>query len=80
MLRGATNVGLAAGFSELQGKINKELTWARRSFYISIGLLLVLSIPIALYVFPGANEFFKSLFGVDTSAIVPRSANGANTR
>jgi hypothetical protein len=79
MLRGATNVGLAAGFSDLQGKINNELTSARRSFYVSISILLVLSFPIALYVFPFANEFLKSILGLDTSAVVPRAAAGANT-
>jgi hypothetical protein len=72
MLRGATNAGLAASFSDLQSKINSELRSARRGFYFSIALLLVLSLPIALYVFPGANELFRYL-GWDLTPLAPRS-------
>jgi hypothetical protein len=64
---------LAASFSALQDKINSELTWARFGFYFSILLLVALSAPIALYVFPGAHELFKYLTGWDPGPLVPKS-------
>jgi len=72
MLRGATNVGLAASFSALQGKINNELRWARASFYFSIFLLVALSMPIAIYVFPGLQILIKSLSGIDAGLLLPK--------
>src|SRR5690242_2644118 len=35
LLKGATNIGLASSFSNLQSKISSELKWARFSFYVS---------------------------------------------
>ncbi len=79
MLRGATNVGLAASFSSLQSKINSELIWARVSFYFSIFVMIILSIPIALYVFPGFQTLLQSLTGIDPGILVPKSAEGHTT-
>lgn len=73
MLRGATNAGLAASFSALQSKINSELRWARYSFYFSIFVLAVLSLPIAFYVFPGLQVLLKSLTGIDPNILTPKN-------
>jgi hypothetical protein len=73
LLRGATNVGLAASFSSLQEKIDNELRWARRSFYLSIAILIFLSIPIALYVFPDLKFILRQVFGLGIDAIIPKS-------
>jgi hypothetical protein len=74
LLRGATNVGLASSFSKLQSQIEKELTWARLSFYFSIAILIVLSLPIALYVFPGLQLLLRELTGVSPEIILPKSS------
>jgi hypothetical protein len=79
MLRGATNAGLAASFSTLQSKINSELRLARWSFYFSIVFLVILSTPIALYVFPGLNSVISALIGIDTSVLLPKSAANHTT-
>ncbi|MBB4364229.1 putative phage infection (PIP) family protein YhgE [Bradyrhizobium sp. CIR18] len=59
LLRGATNAGLAASFSKLQKTIGWELFFARWSFYLSITLLIILTLPIAIYVFPGLQILLK---------------------
>ena len=75
LLKGATNIGLASSFSNLQAKISNELGWARFSFYVSIALLLVLSLPIALYVFPGLQKLIGAL-GVDVALVLPKGSIG----
>ncbi len=79
MLRGATTVGLASSFSSLQEKINSELKWARYSFYFSILMLMILSLPIALYVFPGLQLFLKAATGIDVSILVPKGIESHTT-
>jgi conjugal transfer/entry exclusion protein len=74
LLRGATNVGLASSFSKLQSQIERELTWARLSFYFSIAILIVLSLPIALYVFPGLQLLLRELTGVSPEVVLPKSS------
>lgn len=78
LLRGATNVGLAASFSALQTKIAKELGWSRFSFYVSIGFLIVLSLPIALYVFPGLQALASAL-GIDVAIVLPKGVIGEHS-
>jgi hypothetical protein len=73
LLRGATNVGLASSFSKLQSQIEKELTWARWGFYLSIFLLVVLSIPIALYVFPAPLQILLKSLGLNVDLALPKS-------
>ena len=72
LLRGATNVGLASSFSHLQQKMDKELTWARYGFFLSILFLVLLSIPIALYVFPPLQALMK-FFGMPIDIVIPKS-------
>lgn len=79
MLRGATNVGLAASFSSLQSRINAELKWARVSFYFSIAFLVLLSVPIALYVFPGLQAVLKALTGIEPGILVPAGSEKHTT-
>ncbi|MGB3044957.1 MAG: hypothetical protein WBB98_17425 [Xanthobacteraceae bacterium] len=78
LLKGATNVGLASSFSGRQAKIAKELVWARLSFYLSILFLIVLSIPIALYVFPGLQTAAAAL-GINLSIVLPRGSIGEHS-
>lgn len=73
------SLGLAASFSALQEKINGELKWARSSFYFSIFFLVVLSMPIAIYVFPGLQLVIKSLSGVDASVLLPKGVENHAT-
>jgi hypothetical protein len=73
LLRGATNVGLASSFSKLQTQIEKELTWARWGFYVSIFFLVVLSIPIALYVFPAPLQVLLKSLGLNVDLALPKS-------
>lgn len=52
MLKGATNAGLAGTFSARQRATGWEAFGARWSFYLSIVVLLIVSIPLAAYVLP----------------------------
>lgn len=73
LLRGATNAGLATSFSQLQTTIGRELFFARWSFYLSITLLVFLTLPIAIYVFPGLHILVKQLTGVSFDPLLPKS-------
>ncbi|WP_339033761.1 hypothetical protein WHZ78_18380 [Bradyrhizobium symbiodeficiens] len=73
LLRGATNAGLAASFSQLQKTIGRELFFARWSFYLSILLLVFLTLPIALYVFPGLQILLKQITGLSFDPLLPKS-------
>ena len=73
LLRGATNVGLASSFSSLQRQITRELNWARWGFYVSIFFLVVLSLPIAVYVFPALQVLLKSL-GLNSDFMLPKTS------
>lgn len=52
MLSGATVAGLASKFGELHGKLETKLDNAAIAFYVSIGLLVLMCIPILDYFFP----------------------------
>lgn len=73
LLRGATNAGLAASFSQLQKTIGLELFFARWSFYLSITLLVFLTLPIAIYVFPGLQILFKQITGLSFDPLLPKT-------
>ncbi|MBH5371466.1 hypothetical protein [Bradyrhizobium glycinis] len=73
LLRGATNAGLAASFSRLQKTIGWELFFAGWSFYVSIALLVLLTFPIAIYVFPGLQMLLKQVTGMSFDPLLPKS-------
>lgn len=73
LLRGATNAGLAASFSRLQKTIGRELLFSRWSFYLSITLLVFLTLPIAIYVFPGLQILLKQITGLSFDPLLPKS-------
>ncbi len=54
MLSHATVAGLAASFGSTRDKLGQELKGARRVFYISIVVLVLLALPMVLYILPGA--------------------------
>lgn len=55
MLANATVAGLASSFGSTRDDLNRELTWARRVFYFSIFVLVLLSVPMLLYIMPGID-------------------------
>jgi hypothetical protein len=77
MLKGATNAGLAGSYSKKQIAIEKEITKARLAYYVSIGLLVFLTLPIFIYSFPReyVAEIFKYLFGVEAPLILTRDVS-----
>lgn len=62
MLVGATNAGLAATFSERERKLDNDVSTARRSFYFSILILMISSVPIITYILP--KELIYSLMDI----------------
>lgn len=52
MLSNATVAGLAASFGATRDKHDRELKEARRTFYCSIALLVILALPMVLYILP----------------------------
>lgn len=79
LLRGATNVGLASSFSGLQSKIEGELKRAEISFYVSIAVLVLLSLPIALYVFPGLQALLRAVFPSVPDVVVAKAVDPHTT-
>lgn len=51
MLKGATVAGLASSFLEAQRKLERQLIWARMSFYAGIIFLFISAVPLMVYVF-----------------------------
>ena len=74
MLVGATNAGLAGSYSKKQIDIEKEIRKARGAYYLSIGLLVFLTLPIFIYSFPKefAAEIFKLIFNLEMPTILAR--------
>lgn len=60
MLKGATNAGLSYTFSEKQKETNRELAFARFAYYLSIVLLILLTVPLLIYVLPRDFYMFMS--------------------
>lgn len=72
MLKGATNAGLAASYSAKQTNVEKEIRKARIVYYLSIGLLVFLTLPIFIYSFPKeyVAEVFRHFLGLDLAPIL----------
>lgn len=77
MLKGATNAGLAGSYSSKQIGIEKEIKKARLAYYISIGLLVFLTLPIFIYSFPREyiSEIFKHIFNFDLPNLLARDTS-----
>ena len=74
MLKGATNAGLAGSYSNKQIDVEKEIRKARTTYYISIGLLVFLTLPIFIYSFPKEYvvEFFQHILGLKAPTMLAR--------
>ena len=82
MLKGATNAGLAGSYSKKQIDVEYEIRKARLTYYISIGLLIFLTLPIFIYSFPReyVAEAIKHIFNIDIPAILARDTSQSDTQ
>lgn len=73
MLKGATTSGLAASFSKKQHVTNSELGFARFTYYVSIALLVFLTLPVFIYSLPRELTLpvIAKIFPFDPTLIVP---------
>ncbi len=61
MLKGATVAGLAGRFEQIRRELTKELSGARRAFYVGIFFLFISAIPLMAFVFlPIIGPFFEN--------------------
>jgi hypothetical protein len=74
MLKGATTSGLAASFSAKQHVTNSELKFARAAYYISIALLVFLTLPVFIYSLPRELTLpvIAKIFPFDPKLVVPQ--------
>jgi len=78
MLSSATTAGLASEFADYRNNLEGSLRGARRSFYVSIALLTIFSLPLIVMVVPPIAVLIELALPIDLSARVAAQSEGAD--
>ena len=79
MLSGATTAGLAGEFSSYRDTLGKSLFWASASFYASIILLGLFSLPLTVMVVPSLGAILEWLIGLPAGLLTNLAPTSGKT-